>query len=252
MRTALIAGNWKMNGLQADATSLARAVVSAIEPQPSVEVLVCPPFVHLAPVGEALKDSGVRLGAQNCADVPQGARTGEIAADMLADLQVQYVILGHSERREFYAEDNRLIASRCEQAVAAGLRPILCVGETLEARDAGQTEAVIAEQLDGVLGILGAEGFVDGVIAYEPVWAIGTGRTATTEQAQAVHAFIRNRLAAYDADFAERTRILYGGSMKPDNAVALLAQPDVDGGLIGGASLKAEDFAAIHAAAARG
>ncbi len=252
MRRALIAGNWKMNGLREDSVALAQAVISAITPDDHVEALVCPPFVHLEAVGLALAGSSVQLGAQNCADSPQGARTGEVAGDMLVDLCARYVILGHSERREFYGEDNALIAARCQQAVADGLRPILCVGESLEARDAGQTEAVIAEQLDGVLGSLGAGGFTEGVIAYEPVWAIGTGRTASAEQAQAVHGFIRQRLAGYDSSLAERTRILYGGSMKPDNAEGLLAQPDVDGGLIGGASLKAEDFAAIYAAAARG
>lgn len=252
MRRALIAGNWKMNGLRVDAVTLAGAIASTINPVDNVEALVCPPFVHLESVGSALAGSGIELGAQNCADSAQGARTGEVSADMLSDLSVRYVILGHSERREFYAEDSALIAARCRQAVEHGLRPILCVGETLEARDAGQTEAVIAEQLDGVLNVLGVEGFRDGVIAYEPVWAIGTGRTASTEQAQAVHRFIRERLSSLDDAFAARTRILYGGSMKPDNAAALLAQPDVDGGLIGGASLKAEDFAAIYAAAARG
>ncbi len=252
MRKALIAGNWKMNGLRADAVALAQAVSSAITADANVEVLVCPPFVHLADVAEALAGSTIQLGAQNCADATQGARTGEVAADMLADLCCRYVILGHSERREFYGEDSALIAARCQQAVAQNICPILCVGETLEARDAGQTEAVVADQLERVLGVLGAEGFAHGVVAYEPVWAIGTGRTASVDQAQAVHGFIRERLASYDSALAERTRILYGGSMKPENAAALLAQPDVDGGLIGGASLKAEDFAAIYAAAARG
>ncbi len=252
MRTPLIAGNWKMNGLRADAEALARDVAARIPADNNVETLVCPPFVHLQAVAESLAGSVVRLGAQNCADTPQGARTGEVAADMLADLCVTYVILGHSERREFYAEDSALIAARANQAIAAGIRPILCVGETLEQRDSGRTEAVVQAQLDGVLERLGAEAFHGGVVAYEPVWAIGTGRTASAEQAQAVHAFIRSCLAAHDEQLADTTRLLYGGSMKPENAAELLAQPDVDGGLIGGASLKAEDFAAIYAAAARG
>ena len=252
MRTPLIAGNWKMHGLSADATALGAAVAERVAGLSGVETVVCPPFVHLAPVAGQLA-GGLRLGAQNCADTARGARTGEIAADMLADLGVDYVILGHSERRQFYAEDEALIAARYAQAVAAGLRPILCVGETLEERDAGRTEAVVAGQINGVIERLAPEtGFAGGVIAYEPVWAIGTGQTASAEQAQAMHAFIREVLAAHDEQLAARMRLLYGGSMKPANAAELLAQADVDGGLIGGASLDAEDFAAICAAAARG
>ncbi|MEX0386473.1 triose-phosphate isomerase [Spiribacter onubensis] len=252
MRTPLIAGNWKMNGLSADAVALADGVVQRVAGLDGIETVICPPFVHLPGVAGRLSD-GIHLGAQNCADAGQGARTGEIAADMLADLGVRYVILGHSERRQFYGEDDATIAARYAQALGAGLRPILCVGETLEERDAGRTQAVVAEQINGVIDRLGSDtGLGHGVIAYEPVWAIGTGRTATAVQAQGVHAFIREILGERQPGLADTMRLLYGGSMKPANAADLLAQPDVDGGLIGGASLDAEDFAAICAAAARG
>ncbi|MRH77498.1 triose-phosphate isomerase [Spiribacter sp. C176] len=242
MRTPLIAGNWKMNGLADAAGALAEQVVNAVSGVSGVDVVVCPPACHLERVAKAIAGSNVDLGAQNCAEVPLGARTGEIATEMLSDLGARYVIVGHSERRQFYAETDELIAQRYQHALSAGLKPILCVGETLEAREAGQTEAVIAAQVDAVAAVLGEAGFGDGVIAYEPVWAIGTGRTASAEQAQAVHAFIRKRVSA-------DLRILYGGSMNADNAEALLEMPDVDGGLIGGASLKADAFAAICAAA---
>jgi len=253
MRRPLIAGNWKMNGLSADAVALAGALRDQLHGLEGVDRVVCPPHVHLAAVADELAQSGIAVGAQNCADAPQGARTGEVAADMIADAGAHYVILGHSERRQYYGEDEALIAARCSQALAAGLRPILCVGETLEAREADRTEATVAAQIHGVLDRLGAEGLGEGVIAYEPVWAIGTGRTASAEQAQQVHGFIRAQLAErLGGATADAMRILYGGSMKADNAQALLAQPDVDGGLIGGASLQADSFAAICTAAARG
>lgn len=242
MRTPLIAGNWKMNGLADAAAALASDVVKAVSGITDVDIVVCPPACHLERVAGITQGSNVALGAQNCADAPFGARTGEIAAEMLVDLGAGYVIVGHSERRQFYAEDDALIAHRYRRALESGLKPILCVGETLEARESGKTEAVIAAQVDAVAAVLGETGFGDGVIAYEPVWAIGTGRTASVDQAQAVHAFIRERVSA-------TVRILYGGSMKADNAEALLQMPDVDGGLIGGASLTAEQFAAICAAA---
>lgn len=252
MRTPLIAGNWKMNGLSADARTLAKAVDDGIQQTQGVETIVCPPFVHMEAVQSVLGDR-VALGAQNCADAPEGARTGEVSASMLADLGASYVILGHSERRQYYAEDEALIAARYAQALASGLRPILCVGETLAEREAGRTEAVVANQLHGVIGRLDAgTGLGNGVIAYEPVWAIGTGHTATAQQAQAMHAFIRETLASHDAAVAARMQLLYGGSMKAANAAELLAEPDIDGGLIGGASLKPDDFVAICAAAARG
>ncbi len=252
MRTPLIAGNWKMNGLRRDAEALARDVAAAVTASEGVEVLVCPPFVHLDAVGVVLADSGISLGAQNCADAGQGARTGEVAADMLVDMGATHVILGHSERREFYGEDDGLVAGRYRQALEAGLTPVLCVGETLSERDAGQTEAVVAGQIRGITDRLGADSLGPGVIAYEPVWAIGTGRTASAEQAQAMHAFIRAQLAGIEGESAASARrLLYGGSMKPGNAAELLAMDDVDGGLIGGASLDAGDFAAICAAATR-
>jgi triosephosphate isomerase len=252
MRTPLIAGNWKMNGLGDDARHLATAVAQGVAGLGGVEIAVCPPFVHLDTVRDRVGDA-LSVGAQNCADAAEGARTGEVSAAMLADLGVRYVILGHSERRQHYGEDDALIAARYAQALEQGLRPILCVGETLEEREADRTESVVASQLNGVIDRLDANiGLGDGVIAYEPVWAIGTGRTATAQQAQAMHAFIRQTLAARDASLAERMRLLYGGSMKAANAGELLAEPDIDGGLIGGASLKADDFVAICATAARG
>lgn len=253
MRTPLIAGNWKMNGDRGSAEALARAVDRQVSALHGVEIAVCPPFVHLEVVRGVLSNGPVSLGAQNCADAGPGARTGEIAADMLVDLGVSHVILGHSERREHYGETDALIAARYSQALEAGLVPILCVGETLEEREADRTETVVGGQLKGVVERLGQRGLGAGVIAYEPVWAIGTGRTATAEQAEAMHAFIRAQLEALEGhSAASARRLLYGGSMKPANAAELLAQPDVDGGLIGGASLNAEDFAAICAAAQGG
>jgi len=252
MRTSLIAGNWKMNGRLDDARGLAAAVTRGVAALDGVETVVCPPFLHLESVREALGDT-VALGAQNCADAPDGARTGEVSAAMLGDLGARYVILGHSERRQYDGDDEASIAARYAQALAQGLRPILCVGETLEEREADRTETVVANQLNGVIDRLDAPtGLGDGVIAYEPVWAIGTGHTATAEQAQSMHAFIRRTLAERDAGMANRMRLLYGGSMKAANAGELLAEPDIDGGLIGGASLKADDFVAICATAARG
>ena len=252
MRTPLIAGNWKMNGSSADALALAESVADGVAALDGIETAVCPPFVHLAPVSAVLGER-VALGAQNCADAPEGARTGEVSAAMLADVGARFVILGHSERRQYYGEDEALIAARYAEALAHGLRPILCVGETLAEREADRTEAVVADQLNGVIDRLDeAVGLGAGVIAYEPVWAIGTGRTATAEQAQAMHAFIRRMLATRDPALAERMQLLYGGSMKAANADELLAQPDIDGGLIGGASLKPDEFVAICATAARG
>jgi len=252
MRTPLVVGNWKMNGRLADARALANAVVEQTADFAGVERAVCPPYVHLPAVSETLAGTDVGLGAQNCADTPPGAHTGEVAAEMLSDLGVGYVILGHSERRQFDHEEEAGIAARYAQALEQGLRPILCVGESLEVREAGATDRLVADQITGVLDRLGAQGLGDGVIAYEPIWAIGTGLTATADQAQAVHASIRALLARHIGQAADKVRIIYGGSMKAANAQALLAQPDVDGGLIGGASLKAEEFAAICAAAARG
>jgi len=245
MRQPLIAGNWKMNGSKASAKELLAGVVAGAAEIRSSEIAVCPPFPFLQMAQEALSGSQVRLGAQNVSTEESGAFTGEVSAAMLADFGCQYVICGHSERRSLYGEGDAMIARKLAAANAKGIKPILCVGETLEDREGGNTESVIASQLDGVIAVGGIE--IMGVIeiAYEPVWAIGTGKTATPEQAQDVHAFIRGRLAEQSASIAEGIRILYGGSMKASNAAELLVQPDIDGGLIGGASLVADDFLAI-------
>jgi len=251
MRHPLIAGNWKMHGLREQARSLAGEIVGGAPDPQQVELAVCPPFVHLAEVAAALAGSAVALGAQNVADAEQGAHTGEVSADMLAELGCRFVIVGHSERRQQYGEDDAQVARRFRQARRHGLVPILCVGETLAEREADATDTVVARQVDTVFEALGEEGFGDAVIAYEPVWAIGTGRTASPEQAQSAHAALREHLAGHLGGAARGVRLLYGGSMKADNAASLLAMPDVDGGLIGGASLKASDFLAICQAAAQ-
>ncbi len=243
MRDSLIAGNWKMNGDLASATALVEAVLAG--DRGAAEVAVCPPAVFLMKIGGMLDGSDIALGAQNVCDQESGAYTGEISAAMLKECGCRYVIVGHSERRTLYGESDALVAARFAMAVRSGLTPILCVGETLDEREQGVTEAVVARQLDAVVESCGSAALGEAVIAYEPVWAIGTGQVATPEQAQAVHRFIRERLAALDAGIAERVRILYGGSMNPGNAADLLARPDIDGGLIGGASLKAADFLAI-------
>lgn len=248
-RKPLIVGNWKMNGTLESVSGLARRVVDGCRETP-VDVVMMPAFPHLAPVARHLDAANPALGAQDLSPHPDGARTGDVSAAMLVDLGVRFVLVGHSERRLDHAEGDALVAAKFSAARTAGLVPVLCVGETLEQREAGQTEAVIAAQFDAVAGEIGSSGFDDAVIAYEPVWAIGTGRTATPEQAQAVHAFIRSRIAQLDATIAAQIRILYGGSMKPQNASALLACDDIDGGLIGGASLVADDFLAIVGAAA--
>ena len=248
MRQRLVAGNWKMNGSLASAHALVGAILPGVGGLKS-EVAVCPPYVYLETVGALLKGSVVALGAQNVAREDPGAFTGEIAAPMLRDLGCKYVIVGHSERRALYGESDALVAEKYGRALREGLVPILCVGELLEERDAGHTEQVVARQLDAVLTRSGVADLGRGVVAYEPVWAIGTGRTATPEQAQEVHGFIRGRIAGHDPGVAAGLRILYGGSVKGSNAVGLFAMPDIDGGLIGGASLLAEDFLAICRAA---
>ena len=252
MRNTLIAGNWKMNGSTSANAELVSGINAGAPATDSVELLVCPPFPYLAAVLADTAGSKVAVGAQNVSAHESGAFTGEVAPSMLADLGCEYVIVGHSERRTLYGETSADVAAKFKAALGAGLRPILCIGETLEEREAGQTEAVVDEQLDAVIELVGIAGFATAVIAYEPVWAIGTGMTATPEQAQDVHAHIRSRLAGQDAAIAESTQILYGGSMKGENAAGLLAKADIDGGLIGGASLKAADFLAIANAAAQG
>ncbi|MCK7574895.1 MAG: triose-phosphate isomerase [Chromatiales bacterium] len=245
MRQPLIAGNWKMNGTRAGAESLIRGVLAGSSGISKAEIAVCAPFVFLDLGQRLLSGSLVRLGAQNVCTEAGGAYTGEISAEMLSEFGCRYVICGHSERREYYGETDAIVAKKLTMVASAGMTPILCVGETLEQREQGFMETVIASQIDAIIEANGIESFGRIEIAYEPVWAIGTGKTATPEQAQEVHAFIRRRIAAYDAAIAEKVRILYGGSMKPSNAAELLAMPDIDGGLIGGASLVAEDFLAI-------
>jgi len=247
MRTTLIAGNWKMNGDLQSVIGLVEGIKAG--DAGNAELVVCPPAVYLMKVGGMLAQSGIALGAQNVCDREKGAFTGEISANMLRECGCRYVIVGHSERRSLYGESDELVAARFEMARQGGLVPILCVGESLDERDSGVTEAVVARQIDAVLEGSGIEAFGQAVIAYEPVWAIGTGQVATPEQAQAVHQFIRQRLAQLDGEIAQRVQILYGGSMNPANASQLLSQPDIDGGLIGGASLKADDFLAIAQAA---
>ena len=250
MREFLIAGNWKMNASSAGSTELVAGIIAGLPAGEGFSVLVCPPYPYLAAVAEQARGSAVLVGAQNVSEHEKGAFTGEVAPSMLKDIGCDFVIVGHSERRALYGETSAQVAAKFVAAQAAGVTPILCVGETLEEREAGTTEAVIDEQLDAVLDAAGIDALAAAVIAYEPVWAIGTGMTATPEQAQDVHRHIRSRLEAQNEAVAGGMRILYGGSMKGENAAGLLAQPDIDGGLIGGASLKAADFLAIASAAA--
>jgi len=249
MRDFLVAGNWKMNGSSAANAELVAGIIAGVPEGSGFSLLVCPPFPYLASVVAQADGSAVKVGAQNVSEHEKGAFTGEVAPGMLSDLGCDYVIVGHSERRALYGETSAQVAGKFQAVQAAGVTPILCVGETLEEREAGTTEQVIDEQLDAVLNTAGVNAFAAAVIAYEPVWAIGTGMTATPEQAQDVHAHIRARLVEQSAEIAASVQILYGGSMKGENAAGLLTKPDIDGGLIGGASLKAEDFLAIAEAA---
>lgn len=246
MRRPLIAGNWKMNTDQATAVALAQGVVAGAGEVRDVDLLVCPPSIYLQSVAAQLGSSGVALGAQNMAAEGNGAFTGEISAAMLVDVGARYVILGHSERRSLMGETDEVVNKKTHAALAAGLTPIVCVGEQLEDREGGRTSEVIASQFAGSLADISADGAAKIVIAYEPVWAIGTGKVATPEQAEEVHADLRRLLAdRYNGPIAEGVRILYGGSVKPDNAAELMSQPNVDGALVGGASLKAADFLGI-------
>lgn len=247
----LIAGNWKMNTHVAEAARLARGIVERVGDVLDVQVVVCPPFVSLDRVAEVLRDSQVRLGAQDLFWENEGAYTGEISAGMLQAVGCGYVIVGHSERRQYFGETDETVRKKVAQALRRELVPILCVGETLAEREVGRAEEVVARQLEGALGGTDLDDPVQLVIAYEPVWAIGTGETATPEQAGEMHRFLRGRLTErFGKDVGGGIDLLYGGSMKPDNAEALLAQTDVCGGLVGGASLDAESFAAIVQAAA--
>lgn len=248
MRKKLVAGNWKMHGSLAENAALLSALKPALA---GIEAVVCVPFPYLAQAQAELAGSSIAWGAQNVSEQAKGAFTGEVSASMLLDFGCTYVIVGHSERRSLSGESDTLVAKKYMAAQAAGLTPILCVGESLTERESGVTEAVVARQLDAVIDAAGVASLAKAVIAYEPVWAIGTGKTASPEQAQAVHAFIRGRVAALDASVADQLVIQYGGSVKAANAAELMAQPDIDGGLIGGASLVADEFVAVCRAAAK-
>lgn len=246
MRQRLVVGNWKMNGSRSSIETLLAGIKAGAASVTVTQMAVCPPFVYLAQVAEALQNTQITWGSQNLAkETGAGAFTGEVSAEMLKDFACTYALVGHSERRSLYAENDPVVAAKFAAALQAGLTPILCLGESLQEREAGQTETVIARQLDVVIAETGVDAFAKAVIAYEPVWAIGTGKTASPAQAQAVHAFIRQRVAASAAAIADGLQILYGGSVKPDNATELFAMPDIDGGLIGGAALQAEDFLGI-------
>ena len=248
MRSQIIAGNWKMHGSRAENAALVDAIVHKL-PNSSPEVWVCPPFVYLAELSRALGGSRISLGAQDVCAETQGAFTGEVSAAMLRDVGCTGSLVGHSERRALYGETDQLVARKFAAVLAAGLTPILCVGEQLAERESGRTFEVVDRQLDAALDLSGVAAFSRAIIAYEPVWAIGTGKTASPSQAEEVHEHIRGRVASRDAKIAALVRILYGGSCKAANAAELFSMPNVDGGLIGGASLKAEDFLAIIAAA---
>lgn len=249
MRRPLVVGNWKMNGTRASVRKLLDGILAGLPQNMAVDIGVCPAYVFIPQAAEQLAGSQVLLGAQNVSDREVGAFTGEVSASMLKEFGCKLAIVGHSERRLLYGESDALIAARYQRAIEHGLCPILCIGETLEQREAGQTFEVVSAQLDAVIKQAGLDSLLRAVIAYEPVWAIGTGRTATPQQAQEVHDYIRQKLAAQDRAVAEQVRILYGGSVNPENARALFAMADIDGGLIGGASLEASAFLAIVQAA---
>src|SRR5512142_3279850 len=245
-RKLIIAGNWKMNKTVAEALDLVRGLKIELANVKEVDIVICPPFTALCEVSRAVLDSNIRLGAQNMSENNVGAYTGEIAAVMLKEFSVRYVILGHSERRQYQKESDALISKKALAVHAASLKPIVCVGETLAEREGGLTEKVLETQVRGSLAGLTKEQMTETIVAYEPVWAIGTGKTATTAQAQEAHAFVRRQLAAmFDETVARRVRIQYGGSVKPSNARELMGQPDVDGALAGGASLEVRSFADI-------
>ena len=245
MRTPLVAGNWKMNGSKESIKELINGVVDGAKSLTGVEVAVCPPFIYIADVTAAVAGSNVDVGSQDACTDLKGAFTGETSIEMIKDFGCKYAIVGHSERRTLYGESDEIVAQKYTVVKKAGVTPIFCIGETLQEREQGITEEVCARQIDAVFTAEGDDAFAGSVIAYEPVWAIGTGKTASPEEAQAVHAFIRQHLAKRNADVADKVQILYGGSMNPANAKELMGQSDIDGGLIGGASLKVEDFLAV-------
>ncbi|SOD41249.1 triosephosphate isomerase [Nitrosovibrio sp. Nv4] len=249
MRSKLVAGNWKMHGGTIQNRELLDAIVAGTEGLSGVGLTVCVPYPYLSQAQSVLQHSAVSWGAQNLSQHDKGAYTGEVSAAMLTDFGCRYVIVGHSERRALYGEDNHTVALKFKAAQTAGLIPVLCIGETLDQREAAVTEQVVAEQLDAVIDLMGIDALARSVLAYEPVWAIGTGKTATPQQAQDVHGFIRSRIAANNRGVATELQILYGGSVKASNAAELFAMPDIDGGLIGGASLVADEFITICRAA---
>lgn len=249
MPKTIVAGNWKMNKNLSESVQLASEIVKAVSSlNNGVEVVVCPVFTHLEAVKEVIKNSNVKLGAQNCYPADSGAFTGEVSGSMLKAVGVEYVILGHSERRQYFKETNEFVNQKIKHVLLHGMKPIYCVGETLEERESNTTHKVVTEQIEKGLAGISADEMKNVVIAYEPVWAIGTGKTATPDQANEVHELIRNLLVKLVGDSANEITIQYGGSMKPDNAKELLAKPQINGGLIGGASLKAGDFLAICSA----
>jgi triosephosphate isomerase len=244
MRKTIVAGNWKMNASKDSVESLVTDILSGAS-DVSAEIIVCAPFPYLSQVEVLIEGSNLMLGAQNLNVNASGAFTGEVSAEMIKDFGANHVIVGHSERRSLYGETSEIVAEKTKAAIDSGLTPILCLGESLDQRESGKTESVVSEQLNKVIKMVGIEAFNNIIVAYEPVWAIGTGMTATPEQAQAVHKFIRDLLASSSQDIAHKTAILYGGSMNAGNAVELISCADIDGGLIGGAALKAEDFLQI-------
>ena len=244
MRKTIVAGNWKMNASKDSVESLVTDILSGAS-DVSAEIIVCAPFPYLSQVEVLIEGSNLMLGAQNLNLNASGAFTGEVSAEMIKDFGANHVIVGHSERRSLYGETSEIVAEKTKAAIDSGLTPILCLGESLDQRESGKTESVVSEQLNKVIKMVGIEAFNNIIVAYEPVWAIGTGMTATPEQAQAVHKFIRVLLASSSQDIADKTAILYGGSMNAGNAVELISCADIDGGLIGGAALKAEDFLQI-------
>ncbi|MGX5172815.1 triose-phosphate isomerase [Aliikangiella sp. IMCC44653] len=249
IRKRIIAGNWKMNCNREEAMSLAQGLVTSFKPSPMATMIVCVPSIHVADVAQILSGSEIQLGVQNAHWEASGAYTGEVSVNMLADYSVDYLLVGHSERREIFGETDEMVANKFGAALKLGITPILCIGETLEQREAGKTLEVLKAQCQAVIDKVGVEVFKSAVIAYEPIWAIGTGKTASPQQAHQVHSELRVWFARKDASIAQNLQILYGGSMNATNASDLLAQPDIDGGLIGGASLKVEDFLNIYSAA---
>ena len=246
MRKKIVAGNWKMNKNLQEGIALATELNNALSAKPNCDVVICTPFIHLAKVSEVINHNIIGLGAENCADKEKGAFTGEVSAEMVKSTGAEYVILGHSERREYYKETYDILKEKVQLALANGLKVIFCIGESLAEREANKQNEVVKAELEGSVFNLSADDFSKIIIAYEPIWAIGTGKTATSDQAEEIHAYIRSVIAAkYGKEVAENTSILYGGSCKASNAPELFAKPDIDGGLIGGASLKAADFKGI-------